>query len=332
MSTPTDNRPRRLVEDRLAAALRDTAMQTVPATRVPPRPLTRPDLSSLPARHRLRFVAMGLAAAAVAGLAVGLALTLPSSHSRARPPAASHTRPNPAPMRPVIVGHFCDNFLVSPCTGGHEFEPLWPFTSYTQARAWRDQHATEGATAWQYDARQVANHYLHDVLGFRDMNVISYPHAPIRGHIKLDLIVMDFGYRSATEHPQAVGDIELGRYGPDRTYPWEVLGAGRTNSGFTFTQPRSAAVVVDEIRVSGRGAPANAAVHIAVLNRTKRLSTAAFQADTDGRWTGVVALPPPGTANSAGSANSRRVITIVASVGQNAAHPTLIAVRGVEVG
>lgn len=171
---------------------------------------------------------------------------------------------------------------------------------------------------------------MHDVLGFTDMAVTSYPHDPVGRGGGADMISPAFGYGNGTKHPQAVGDLELARYGPDPTYPWEVLGSGRdVPPGFSFTQPRSATVVLGEVRVSGRGAPANAAIRIEALAGTKRPISTTVHAGGNGTWTGVVAIPLP---HSAGPPSPRQVITLVATVGQQTAHPALVAVRGVQVG
>ncbi|HET6878019.1 MAG TPA: hypothetical protein VFH38_10855 [Jatrophihabitans sp.] len=290
MTVPTEQH--RPIEDHLEAALRDTAMRNVPDDAAPPG-IREAEVVPISSRRGWRVAAAGLAAAAVAGIAFGVAgatggtdrATLPATGPTPKPvlteqPTSVHTGANDR----VVVGEFCDNFVPSGCSD-HRNAPLWPFSSYTEVQAWRAQRRNETRSAWQYDARQVGDRYLHRVLGLRGLSVLSYPGYPIHGREPAAVMAVDVGYRE-NGTPHASGDLLLARYGEGADYPWEVVGPVRSRTpAFAITAPAVTVNAADPVQVSGRGAPAGATVHVTAITATGTVAGRDTGiADSSGHW------------------------------------------------
>lgn len=330
MTVRTDE-PRRPIEERLETALRDTAMGNVADTAVPPG-IAEAEIAPIPAHRGWRMAAAALAAAAVAGIAFGVAGATGGA-DQAVPPAtgpAPHTpteRPTSVPspvdggVGVVVVGEFCDNFVPRGCTG-YRNGPLWPFTSYTEAESWRARHRTERGTAWQYDAEQVGNRYLHRVLGLGGLSVLSYPGYPIHGREPASVMAVDVGYY-VNGQPHAAGGLQLARFGHGRSYPWEVVGPGRSvPPHFAITAPASARNAADPVQVSGGHAPAGALVQLAAVTSTGTVAgRATATAEHSGRWSTSLEWNAPSG-----------MLALVATSGGTATRPEHFALLGVRAG
>jgi hypothetical protein len=256
------------VDDRIRAALRARAEQLAEADLRPAAPPT-----GGAARSRMRWTAPLLAAAAVAAVAIATAVV--SSQPQAgkhAPPAGSSPVPSTgtptgassatskatptntsatATAVPKLACYFAD---VPTCSRITYYVPLWPFSSYAQARQWQQ---SGGSQPWHLDARLTARYFVRSFLGFTDLGVVT------SARISADEAHIGVGYKDANGGNHTAAVLHLVRYErelADTSAPWEVVGTDDTT--FSIEGPGYGTHVLSPLRVSGHITGVDENIHV----------------------------------------------------------------------
>ncbi|KLL11824.1 hypothetical protein BL254_05615 [Protofrankia sp. BMG5.30] len=112
------------------------------------------------------------------------------------------------------------------------YQPLWPFASAADARA------------WHLDPASTALSFVRDFLGFTDIDrtltsTVTGEHARVQ-----------VGYATEGEHTGVAAVVHLVRFGSGSDAPWEVVGTDDTT--FSLTQPAYGATVTASLTAGGR--------------------------------------------------------------------------------
>jgi hypothetical protein len=298
----------RLIQDRLQDALHDVAVATVPESLVPPglEPVT-----PMPIRRRRAAAGLLVAAAVVAVALVGVVVRsqdsahVPQRSGQSAPfggPAATRS----APAQPV-VGGFCDNFVPTGCARPN-YQPLWPYSSYTQAERYRTT-SPRPSQVWRHSPTSVARRYLA-ALGYTGIVLRGSDPAP-GANASADYNMIDKSHR-------IVGLLDLTEYGNAVGAPWEVTGYPRVvhpERYFAITSPQRRAKVENTLVVQGQHATSGAIVRVRTLSVTTVLSTARVRSDSTGHWTATLTAAAHGvttvTADSQGTRSQPKRLTIM---------------------
>lgn len=268
------------VDRRITAALRAAADQVDEHSL---RPALAPRASSMPPRRHVRWTAPLLAAAAVvAVVATTVALTSSSNSSAPRripvgsglpastsalpdapasasdlPLSTSPADPSPGqttdsplayPSSTVVPDYACP-FADVPCKTSMQtyYKPIWPFTSYAEARQWQGDVAKSGSQAWHGDAVATATSYVQNVLGFTDLTVFRMlgpsgsggAHVQV-GWVRPDKVVVTAAVLHLVRYGAAAGDVLA---------PWEVVGTD--DDTLSLTSPAYGSLQTSPLTVGG---------------------------------------------------------------------------------
>ncbi|MFI1393358.1 hypothetical protein [Streptomyces sp. NPDC020681] len=234
------------------------------------------------------------------------------SPSRATPtPSLSATTPpgTPAPTTPAPGG-------TTQAIGPGRLQPIWPFTTLTQAQAWQRDYRSGGHQPWHLDPEQTALSFTQGYLGFRDIDRVTTRN--ISGsHARIGV---------ATSGPEGgtAATIHLVRYGTGSDAPWEVVGTDDTT--FTLTLPAYGAVVRSPLQIGGRITGVDESIRIQVRQPSSKAplgSSCCGSAGGDNQpWKQSVSF----------SGARDTVLTVVASTGGHVAEVERFAVTAVRTG
>jgi hypothetical protein len=251
-------------------------------------------------RPRTGGMALSLAAMIVSGVVSGCSGGLGSSSN------AASTPPSAGPSS-------------QPPGASHElgrYQPLWPFTSVDEARAWQRSYRSGGHGPWHLSAEETALAFTR-YLGFAEIDqVTSRTAAGADAHIGV-------GSRT-TEGTGTAAVVHLIRIGDGADAPWEVVGTD--DSELSLTLPAYGAAVSSPVAVGGRITGVDESLRLAVHQRSSGSPIGRFccvpAGGFPGRWSARVAF--------AGA--SDQVLTIVVSTGGHVAEVERFAVTGVRTG
>jgi len=237
----------------------------------------------------------------LAGAVLAVAGLLLTACSSAAKPPPSTPAPEPSAASPSL-------FI---------YEPLFPFASPAQARAWQASYAAGGHQPWHLSAEQTALRFTADYLGFREIDQVA-------GRVIGDRdarVTVGFARPSGGIGRAAV--IHLVRYGTAQNPPWEVVGTDDTE--FTLDVPAYGASVSSAVRVAGTitGVDENIGAELRTLGAADlpdRYCCLAAGGQAS-RWSLTVPF----------HATSGQVITIVVHTGGHVAAVERFAVTGVRV-
>jgi hypothetical protein len=257
------------IDRRISDALRAAAGQVDEHSL---RPALAPRASSMAPRRHVRWTAPLLAAAAVvAVVATTVAVTSSSNSSAPRRipvgsglPASTSERPDasasdlplstspayPSPGRTTdspsefpsstVVPDYACPFADVPCKTLMRtyYAPIWPFTTYDEARQWQGDVAKSGSQPWHGDAVATATSYVQNVLGFTDLTVFRMlgPSGTNGAHVQVgwvrpDKVVVTAAVLHLVRYGAASGDVLA---------PWEVVGTDDDTLSLTSPAYRSA--------------------------------------------------------------------------------------------
>ncbi|HZC41671.1 MAG TPA: hypothetical protein VE343_13420 [Streptosporangiaceae bacterium] len=252
-------------------------------------------------RHGLAAAVTGLLLAAC-GTAGG-----PASGSSSGPakPAASPVSPGiPAP----------GTASTAPAPFG--YQPLYPFASLTQVRAWQAAFASGGHQPWHLQAGLTALAFTA-YLGFPEIDkVAGQASTPSDAHVAV-------GLKLPNRKVSTAAVIHLVRYGSGKYVPWEVVGTDDTT--LTLDVPAYGSTVTSPVTIGGKitGVDENLRAEARTLGATS-LVGASSNRPAGGQtapWSLTVPFrAPPGT-----------VLTIVVHTGGHVAAVERFAVTGIRV-
>lgn len=252
----------------------------------------------------------GLMRGKVRVIVIAAAAVFPAGCARPEPAASAPPAPLPArsPARPPA----------EPDLVAGRYQPVWPFTSPAEVRAWQDAYRADGRRAWHLDAGRTALAFTRDRLGFRQLTLITGRGVSGR-HARIGV-----GFRpepGADPVPAAV--VHLVRYGDGPLAPWEVVGTDDTT--LTLTAPRYGAAVTSPVTVGGRVTGVDESIRVRVLGPAADRPIGehcCLPAGGDRRpWSVRVSFrPPPG---------GDQVLTVVAATGGHVAEVERFAITAV---
>lgn len=323
------------VEDRLRAAYSARVAVITEPTLRPAAPVddtvTPFDrLTDLP-RRRHRAMPL-LAAAAVAGLAIGTSVVVAATrHSAPSAPAPIPTLttgrgvvPQPTPTLPAGPAPLPSRTTASgtpPVTtspgAGYAFgyQPLWPFANLGAAQAWQAVHRRSGQQPWHLFAAQTALSFTQGYLGFTTMTVVTSTRVADGG------TYVGVGYRDGNGAAHTAAVLFLVRLGPDADSPWEVVGSADTT--FTLELPAYGTTVSTPTAVGGHITGSDENIRVTVRSLARSGPVGGFCCQPAGgngsSWRATVPF----------TAGPGQVLTIVATTGGHLATVERFALQGV---
>ncbi|MEV5591993.1 hypothetical protein AB0L05_41160, partial [Nonomuraea pusilla] len=123
------------------------------------------------------------------------------------------------------------------------YQPLWPFSTPDEVRAWQRAYRSGGHQPWHLDPAATALRFTRDHLGFRDLD------RAVRTGVEGDHARVHVG-QDTEEGRLVAAVVHLVRYGSGGDAPWEVVGTDDTT--LTLTVPRYGAAVRSPLKVGGR--------------------------------------------------------------------------------
>jgi hypothetical protein len=226
------------------------------------------------------------------------AQTAPSPSSGASTPASPSTSTPAVPVFP--------------------FQPLWPFTSVSEAVAWQEEANPGGHQPWKLDPGETALSFAHYYLGYTEVNKVVGK-SVIGRHAWVKV-----GYNDPNGRPRTVANLHLAKIGTGQWAPWEVVGSRDTR--LTLTIPAYGATVRSPLTVSGRITGVDESLVIQVHEQRRE--------GPIGQTAGIPAggVNTPWRATVSFSAPAGTVLTVAVSTGGHLAAVEAFAITGVRVG
>ncbi|WP_250287452.1 MULTISPECIES: hypothetical protein [unclassified Frankia] len=124
------------------------------------------------------------------------------------------------------------------------YQPLWPFASAADARAWQTGGGSDGHQPWHLDPAATALAFARGFLGFTDID------RTLASTVTGDDARVQVGYATEGGRTGVAAVVHLVRFGSGSGAPWEVVGTDDTT--FSLTQPVYGATVSTPLAVGGQ--------------------------------------------------------------------------------
>ncbi|MFF2508282.1 hypothetical protein ACFVTY_33695 [Streptomyces sp. NPDC058067] len=156
----------------------------------------------------------------------------------------------------------------APPLGFRRLQPMWPFSTLAQARAWEREFHSGGHQPWHLDPDQTALSFTQGYLGFQGIGRVS-SHTVSGRDARIGV-----GLSSPHGVKGTAAVIHLVRFGTDRDAPWEVVGTNDTT--FSLTRPRYGSIAHSPLLTGGRitGVDENIRVQVRQPSSAAPLGTA----------------------------------------------------------
>ncbi len=232
-------------------------------------------------------------------------------------PSPATSTPDPGTARPSasFTGPAGESSLVA-----GRYQPVWPFGSPAQVRAWQNEFRRSNRQAWHLDAEQTALAFTRNHLGFRDLKLITS--REVSGiHARIGV-----GLRPEPgAGPSTAAVIHLVRYGTGPLAPWEVVGTDDTT--FSLTVPRYGASVASPVTVGGRITGVDESIRVQAFARGSSQPLGEYcclsAGGEDRNWSAKLSFRAPAAAG--------QVLTLVASTGGHVADVERFAITAVRL-
>jgi hypothetical protein len=321
------------VDERIRSALAARANQ-VTAADLSPAPLPTGDRGHTPVplfgpQWKRRWLPPLLAAAAVVAVAAGTIGVVEATRAdRAQPghtttptPTVLTPTPTPTPTAPTpttspttpTTSQTTSPTQSAPAAFELGYQPLWPYATIADARAWQATYRSGGHQPWHLSATMTAQAFVASV-AFTEIDTITSERTGTDGaHIGV-------GYVDPNGTKRTAAVLHLVRFGTDTDSPWEVVGSDDTT--FSLEKPAYGSVVTSPVTVGGHitGVDENIKVSVYQVSTEKPIGQACCKpAGGDNQpWSTVVSF--------AGA--TQPVITIVASTGGHLQGVERFAIQG----
>ena len=267
--------------------------------------------ASLPAGDQMSLTLPTLRRTVVAA-AAGLLLAACASAGGPASPATSAPAP-PATSAPASSAAPAPG---TPAPAPFAYQPLFPFASLAQVRAWQASFESGGHQPWHLSAEQTALAFTA-FLGFTEVNkVAGRTGSNTDSHVAVGITLPNGKVSTAAI-------VHLVRYGTGADAPWEVVGTDDTT--LTLDKPAYGATVTSPVTIGGRitgvDESLRAAVHMLGPVSTVGSYCCRPAGGQRSPWSFPVSFHAP-----AGT-----VLTIVVSTGGHVASVERFAVTGVRV-
>ena len=258
----------------------------------------------------LMKLTMRLATVAAAGLlAAGCGSAGPAGQPSASP-AASPATSAAAPATASAPG----TATPTPFT----YQPLFPFGSLAEVRAWQASYASGGHEPWHLNPGLTALAFTQGYLGFSHIGkVAALKMSGGDAHVTV-------GFHRPDGHVSAAAVIHLVKYGSGTNVPWEVVGTDDTT--LTLDVPAYGGIATSPVRIGGKITGVDESLQAEV----HRLGSSAPVGSYCCRPAGGQATPWSFSVRF--HATPGQVITIVVHTGGHVSAVERFAVTGVRVG
>ena len=257
---------------------------------------------------------------ALAAAAAGLLLAACSSAGGPASPGTSAAAP-PASSAPPGSAPAAPPGSATPAPGNQApapfaYQPLFPFASLTQARAWQASFESGGHQPWHLSAEQTALAFTQ-FLGFTEVSrVAGRTGSNTDAHIAVGITLPNGKVSTAAI-------VHLVRYGTGADAPWEVVGTD--DSTLTLDRPAYGASAASPVTIGGTitGVDENLRAEVRSLGAAAPVGSYCCQpaGGQHSAWSFPVSFhAPPGT-----------VVIIVVHTGGHVASVERFAVTGVRV-
>jgi hypothetical protein len=247
-----------------------------------------------------------LAAVAAVLLAAGCGAAGPSgSHPSSASAPASTSVPASAPGS-------------APASVPFAYQPLFPFGSPADVRAWQASYAAGGHEPWHLNPGLTALAFTQGYLGFgRIDKVAAVSLSDADAHVTV-------GFYRPDGHVSAAAVIHLVKYGSGKYVPWEVVGTDDTT--LTLDIPVYGGTAISPVRIGGK-----------ITGVDESLRAEVHELGSSGPVGSYCCRPAGGQATPWSfrvpfQASPGQVITIVVHTGGHVAAVERFAVTGVRVG
>ncbi len=136
------------------------------------------------------------------------------------------------------------------------YQPLWPFASAADARAWQTSGSSQGHQPWHLDPAATALSFARDFLGFTDID------RTLASTVTGDDARVQVGYATEGGRTGVAAVVHLVRFGSGGDAPWEVVGTDDTT--FSLTQPAYGTTVTASLTAGGRITGVDESIHVQV--------------------------------------------------------------------
>jgi hypothetical protein len=248
-----------------------------------------------------------LAAVAAAGL-------LAAGCGAAGPPSASPTAAPPASAPASAPASTPDSPAPVPFT----YQPLFPFGSLAEVRAWQASYASGGHQPWHLNPGLTALAFTQGYLGFSHIGKVA--DLRISGgdaHVTV-------GFHRPDGHVSAAAIIHVVKYGSGKNVPWEVVGTDDTT--LTLDIPAYGGVATSPVRIGGKITGVDESLRAEVHRLGASGPVGSFCCQPAGGQASPWSFSIPFRAASG------QVITIVVHTGGHVAAVERFAVTGARVG
>lgn len=242
-------------------------------------------------------------------------------------PSVVNSTPPPS-TAPATAGPAATTTTVTPSVPGRAetttppprtsfaYQPLFPFASLEEARAWQRAFPTDGHQPWHLDPKLTALAFV-GYLGYSEIDRIT-SHTGDNTDAEVGV-----GYEIVEGRTATAAIVHLVRFGSGVDAPWEVVGTADTD--LTLTTPRYGATVASPITVGGHITGVDEAIHVQV----RQLSSADALGQSCCLAAGGQRSPWQAAVSFAGATD--RVLTVSVSTGGHLKRVERFAVTAVKV-
>jgi hypothetical protein len=197
------------------------------------------------------------------------------------------------------------------------YEPLYPFASPAEVRAWQASYASGGHQPWHLSASQTALAFATGYLGFQHLNQVA------KQTVTGEDARVSVGLALPNGKLSTAAVVHLVRFGTGPQAPWEVVGTDDTT--FSLTRPGYGAAVASPLTVGGK----ITGVDESIRTDVHQLASATAVGTHCCTAAGGQASPWSDTVTF--HAASGQVITIVVSTGGHVSDVERFSVTGAQV-
>jgi hypothetical protein len=226
------------IEDRLRDAVQSHAASVDPGPDNWDEIEARMAQATRQRRRRAAFSMLGAAAASTILLAAVVVFREQPVHRVQTTPAGPSVTPAGGNESPDATT------TTPPPASTFAYQPLWPFRSADEAKAWQDSSGA-GHQPWHLDAGQTALSFTNGYLQISDVDRVIRTTTDDKGGAHVAVGFPTEGGRTGT-----AAVIHLVRYGDGADAPWEVVGTD-DSADFTLTAPHYGATVTSPTVAGG---------------------------------------------------------------------------------
>jgi hypothetical protein len=255
-----------------------------------------------------------LAAVAAAGLLAAGCGSAGTAGPPSASPAVSPATPAPASTPASVPGSAPASATPAPFA----YQPLFPFGSLAEVRAWQAGYASGGHQPWHLNPGLTALAFTQGYLGFSQIGKV----ADLRlgggdAHVTV-------GFHRPDGHVSAAAVIHLVKYGSGQNVPWEVVGTDDTT--LTLDVPAYGGVATSPVRIGGKVTGVDESLQAEVHRLGATGPVGSFCCQPAGGQASPWSFSVPFRAASG------QVVTIVVHTGGHVAAVERFAVTGARVG